>query len=61
MHIIFAITDSTQSIYKEFAEYIGQKDNVGLLPTKAGSAVTDQNRLKDLIAQQYDSIKRMYI
>ena len=57
MHIIFAITDTTKAFYKTFAEFIGQKDNVGLL---ASNVAADKDRLKELIVQQYDSIKRMY-
>ena len=57
MHIIFAITDPIKGFYQTFAEFIGQKDNVGLL---ASNVATEQDKLKDLIVQKYDSIKRMY-
>ena len=60
MNIIFAITGSNEAYYKKFAEFIGQKDNVGLLATVSNSQVTDKDKLKNLIKNQYNSIKSMY-
>ena len=53
MHVIFAVTSRMISAYENFAEFIGQRDNVGLL-TGGGYD------LRDLIRKLYASITRMY-
>ena len=60
MNIIFAIAGKKEGYYKTFAEFIGQKENVGLLATVSNSQVTEKDKLKDLIKKQYNSIKSMY-
>ena len=59
MHIIFAVTASKQDLYKKFAAFIGQEENVGLLAMVSNSHVTEKDKLKDLIKKQYDSIRSM--
>ena len=53
MHVIFAVTSEKISVYKNFAAFIGQKDNVVLL-------TGDRYDLRDLIRKLYASITRMY-
>ena len=60
MNIIFAIAGKYEAYYKKLAEFIGQKENVGLLAKVSNSQVTDKNKLKNLIKNQYNSIKSMY-
>ena len=51
IYILFAITESTQDIYKDIAEKIGQPDNVALLSSIANNQTTEEDKLKDLIKQ----------
>ena len=52
MYIIFAATSGIKHYYQKVAEFIDQKDNVGLL-TSSGYA------LRDMIKTQYASIQSM--
>ena len=53
MYVIFAVTKAMEPVYKEFAKFIDQKDNVGIL-------TGTESALRDLIQTQYEEIKSMY-
>ena len=73
INIIFAVTEFIMPIYKQIAEFIGQKDNVGTLPrvecpsgkdscTAKEKIVKqeDADVLKQLVQKQYDKIRSTY-
>ena len=51
--MIFAVTSGYMSLYEDFAKFIDQKDNVGLLKGA-------KNALRNLVKKQYASIESMY-
>ena len=56
---LFAVTEFMKPIYEKLAEFLGQEGNVGILPKIVNKKVddNDKDKLKDLIKNQYESIR----